>query len=214
MFEAKNNLRIVYLVCTVFLIIGCQGKPNVAVVPTDTLTTVKPTPVKSNSNRAAPNANSKIKFSSVYTKLDSETCQPIRKPENDADEVPDICRGYKDYKIFVEEHGAMPRIYIGREISADMDAWDASVLPSFIANDTGNGRTIEWRLADGEPFACIVRAEYDKQFINPDEKGAANELVIKNLKGFAPINVVIDARKTARANEEAQKRADAGYGKL
>lgn len=67
------------------------------------------------------------------------------------------------------------------------NAWDASDLPSFIANSAGSGQTIEWRLADGEPFACIVRAEYDKSIINPDDKGVANELVIKNLKGFAPI---------------------------
>ena len=212
MFALKNKSRVVCIVCAVFLIIGCHGKTNVAVLPIDDLPSAKPTPVKSAS--IAANTASKIKFSSVFTKLDSETCQPIRRAENDEDAVPDICRGYKDYKVFVEEHGAMPRIYIGREITTDMDAWDASTLPSFTANDTGKGRTIEWRLADGEPFACIVRAEYDKQFINPDEKGMANELVIKNLKGYAPINIVIDARKNARANGEAQKRADAGYGKL
>ena len=210
--KLKNKFCDIYLVCAVFFTFGCHGKSNVAVIPIDNLTVAKPTPVKSAT--IAANTSSKIKFSSVYTKLDSKTCQPVRKAESDEEEVADICRGYKDYKIYVEEHGAMPRIYIGREISPDMDAWEPSTLPFFIANDTGKGRTIEWRLADGEPFACIVRAEYDKQIINPDEKGMINELIIKNLKGFAPIDIVIDARQNVRANEEAKKRADAGYGKL
>jgi len=39
-----------------------------------------------------------------------------------------------------------------------------------------------------------------------------NNLVVRNLKGFAPINFSIDARKNKRANAEA-RRADAGYGK-
>jgi hypothetical protein len=206
----KHKLPILCLIYSVLLIFGCHGKSKLAAVPIDGLSAANTTPTKTVS--AAPKT-AKVKFSSVYTKLDAQTCQPIRQPKNDEDEVADVCRGYKDYKVFVEEHGAMPRIYVGREISPDMTSWEPSALPSFILNDTGKGRTIEWRLADGEPFACIVRAEYDKQLINPDEKGTANELVIKNLKGFAPIDIVIDARQTTRANEEAQKRADAAYGK-
>ena len=211
MFETKKtmaNLFGVSVICAAFLISGCKGRPNAAVIPTNSLATVTATPPVS-----ANTDSKKVKFTSVFTKLDSKTCKPIRKAESDEEEVPDICDGYKDYKIFVSHHGTATRIYIGREITADADAWDASTFPMFIANGAGDGQTIEWRLADGEPFACIVRAEYDKQIINPDEKGAANEFVVKNLKGFAPIDIVIDAKKSSRANDEARGRADAGYGK-
>lgn len=210
MFETKNPLTGLFgvcLICAAFLIFGCKGRPSAAVLPTNDLAAVTATPPAP--AKTAP----KIHFSSVYTKLDSKSCQPVRKPENDEDEVPYICSGYKDYKIYVNTHG-IANFYVGREISAtDREAWINLELPVFHFN-AGFDQTVEWRLADGDPFACIVRAEYDKQIINPDEKGMANELVVKNLRGFAPIDIVIDARKTSRANEEAQSRADAGYKKL
>lgn len=205
------NIRALSVMCAVgFLIVGCHAQSKVKNPPTD-----KPaTKTEIAANQTPASQNSKVKFSSVYTKLDSKTCQPVSKPESESDEVPDICDGYKNYKVFVSHHGTATQIYIGTEITKDADAWDASTLPSFIANSAGSGQTIEWRLADGEPFACIVRAEYDKSIINPDEKGSANELVIKNLKGFAPINTKIDAQKNKRANEEARQRADSAYKKL
>lgn len=159
-------------------------------------------------------AVSKIKFSSVFTKLDFKSCKLMWKRESDTDEIPLICKGYKGYKVYVPEHGVLPPISIGREISTDMDSWDASTLPWFTANQAGNGQVIEWRLADGEPFACIVRAEYDKQIFFPDEKGRENSLVIKNLNGFAPINLSVDALKNKHANREARRLADAAFRKL
>lgn len=213
MFELKQfskmNWRALYVALAIVLLItGCQAQTKVAV------------PTKDNSAVAAPTSlavkpDSKIKFTSVYSKIDSKTCKPIGKPSSEEEEVPYLCKGYKDYKVFVSTHGAATRIYIGREIpiETNTDSWDASSLPSFIANSAPEGQTIEWRLADGEPFACIVRAEYDKSVINPDETGMADELVVQNLKGFAPINVSIDASKNKRANDDARAAADAAYGK-
>ncbi|MEP6850522.1 MAG: hypothetical protein ABI999_16815, partial [Acidobacteriota bacterium] len=77
-----------------------------------------------------------------------------------------------------------------------------------------SGQVIEWRLADGEPFACIVRAEYDLSIVDPEKTGRANELVVRNLKGFAPIEIAVDAIKTADANNAARNRADALFRKL
>lgn len=158
-----------------------------------------------------PKTTSKIKFSSVYTKLNSKTCKPTYKPESDADEPPEICTGYRGYKIYIQMHG-ISRFWVGREISKDLDSWNMSELSSFLFS--GGEPVIEWRLADGEPFACIVRAVYDKQIFDADEKGIANNLIVQNLKGFAPISVSIDATKNKSANEEARRAADAGYEKL
>ncbi|MGI8789013.1 MAG: hypothetical protein ACR2HG_14820 [Pyrinomonadaceae bacterium] len=209
MFELKIfsmiEWRGLYVALAVALLVtGCRAQTKV-VVPTK-INTPTPNAVK---------ADSKIKFTSVYTKLDSKTCKPIGKSSGEEEEVPYLCDGYGGYKVFVSTHGVATRIYIGREIPTDTraDSWDVSTLPSFIANGATAGQTIEWRLADGEPFACIVRAEYDKSIINPDEKGAANELVVQNLKGFAPISVTIDASQNKRANEDARCAADTGYGK-
>lgn len=154
-----------------------------------------------------------IRFSSAYTRLSPDVCRPIAD-RSQTEETPEICQGYKDYSVYVDYHGTATRIYIGREISDDPDSWETADVPSFIANQAGNGQVIEWRLADGVPFACIVRAEMDKSLIEPDQKGRINELVIKNLKGFAPINVTINAVKNRKSNADAQKAADAGFKQL
>lgn len=204
------NLRAFAIFCAIVLLtFGCRAQSKVKNPPTNNQAVKSGT----TTNQTAAPVDSKVEFTSVYTKLDSKTCQPLSVAEND-EEVPDICDGYKDYKILVSHHGTATKIYIGTEISKNTDLWDTAELPMFIANNAGNGQTIEWRLADGEPFACIVRAEYNKSIINPDEKGTANELVVKNLKGFAPINIKIDAQKNKRANEEARQRADSAYQKL
>ena len=200
------NLKAVCLLLAVaFPVATCWAQSKTAVAPTDGQTIINPlpTPIR---------PHSKVKFSSVYTKLDSKNCQPISKAESPEDEIPLICKGYKDYKIFLGEHGANPPMYIGREISANTDSWNSADLPSVYGFEIG--QTIEWRLADGEPFAFIARSRYNRQLLDPDTKGEVNELVVRNLKGFAPISVSVDAKKEKRANESARRAADAGYGKL
>lgn len=161
----------------------------------------------------SPQPTRQIEFSSVYTQLDDTTCSAV-KNVIDKDEAPLICHGYGDYMIFVEEHGVFPRFYIGREISEKLDDWSASDFPSFAQNSTGWNMVIEWRLADGEPFACIVRSKIDRSLINPDEKGLTDKFVVKNLKGFGPIEITIDASDTKNANIAARNAADSGFRKL
>ena len=182
----------------VLLVIGCRAQSKTG----------------TSANNSAPvNTASKIKFSSAYTKLNPKNCQPISKAESETDEIPLVCKGYKGYKIFLAEHGVFPPMYIGREISANLDSWNPSDYPSFIQTGSGD-QVIEWRLANGEPFAVIVRSAYDKQLVDPDEKGTVNNLVVRNLKGFAPVDIVVNAAKNKRANQQARRAADAGYGKL
>jgi len=197
--KSPIKLRSLYVAAAiVLLVISCRAQSKVVVAPTNTPALMK--------------AASKIKFTSVHTKLNEKTCQSFREPKSDEDEVPLTCTGYKDYKIFVSTHN-VASFYVGREISKDVDSWTNVELPSFVLN-AGLNQVIEWRLADGEPFACIVRTEYDERILDPDAKGTINEIVVQNLRGFAPIRFSIDAKKSKCANKEARRRADAGYGKL
>lgn len=210
MILADKNLAVHMLGVCIFLTvplltISCEAQSKGRVMSTKNSSISDATP-----DQAKP--ISKITFSSAYTKLNSKTCEPIGKPENEQDEPSEICTGYKGYNIYVSNHG-IARFYIGREISKDNDSWTELNLPSFLLN-AGSDQIIEWRLANGEPFACIVRAEYDKRLFNPDEGGMANNLIVQNLRGFATISVSIDARKNKRANQEARERADAAYRKL
>lgn len=200
------NLRAAYLLlAAALLIVNCRAQSSAPIAPTNNQAAVEPTP-------APIRPASKVKFSSVYTKLNSKTCQPIAKAESPEDEIPLICEGFQGYKIFLGEHGANPPMYVGREISTNMDSWNPADFP--VINGVGMGQTIEWRLADGEPFAFIVRVEYDKAILDPDAKGKVKELAVRNLKGFAPISAAVDAKKNKRANEAARRAADKGYGKL
>ena len=199
------HFNLTFVLCVVFSLQNCQSR-TVQSSASDN------SPEAIQKSIANSTENEKVKFSSVYTKLDLKKCKPNSKPSNDEDEVSYLCNGYKNYKIYVNTHG-LANFVIGREISANTDSWSSEQMPTFPLN-AGSDQIIEWRLAGGEPFACIVRAVYDRQIYDPDAKGMANELMIKNLKGFAPIDEVVDASKNKDANEEARRRADQNYRPL
>ena len=78
-------------------------------------------------------------------------------------------------------------------------------------------RKVEWRFANGKPFAVIYRIDLTKEdsgaadMWSPENK-TGEALVIKGLKGFEQIDFQIDA-KTPGANIKARQMADAGYKK-
>ena len=52
-------------------------------------------------------------------------------------------------------------------------------------------RKLEWRLANGQPFAVIVRyTDWDTRDVNPKDLG--ERLAVKGLTGFESINAFID----------------------
>lgn len=152
----------------------------------------------------------KASFSSAYTRLNGQnSCQPVNMQKDD---IAYICNGYKEYKIFVTKDLTYVFMYIGKEISPDNDKWK-DALPIFLPNQyEWKGQIIEWRLANGKPFACIVRTIINKEML--EQNGGTDTLVVKNLKGFAPINIYIDISKNKNANALARQKADQGYKKL
>ena len=93
-------------------------------------------------------------------------------------------------------------------------------IPSIGAGQfTRNFGKVEWRLANGKPFAVITRFT----IFTPDEMEAGKDLtndyskfpqilVVKGLTGFEQIDFEIDA-KTNDANKKARDLADANYRK-
>ena len=72
---------------------------------------------------------------------------------------------------------------------------------------------VEWRMADGKPFAVIMRipkygeTDEDNPYIG---KKIGEQLIIKGLKGFEKIDFTVDA-KTPKANQKARDLADQGF---
>ena len=85
----------------------------------------------------------------------------------------------------------------------------------------GEGRSagaLEWRLADGKPFAVIFRTQAWRE--NPkwtsDGKApqyivSAEKIVVRGLSGFTALNLEIPANDT-QANIKARAAADAAFG--
>lgn len=72
---------------------------------------------------------------------------------------------------------------------------------------------VEWRTANGKPFAVILRvSKYgDTDDENPYiGKKIGEELIVMGLKGFENIDFKVDS-KTPNANVKAREMADSNY---
>ena len=124
----------------------------------------------------------KLKLTSVFTPLPpSKACTAAEDGQN--------CPGRDDYKVLVGKApaGVYLRVHKG-ELAVD--------LP----DGTKLGPQLEWRLADGVPFAVIARVE----------DGDGKRYVVRGLDGYLAIGGQVDA-KDKRAGKKAQELADAGY---
>jgi hypothetical protein len=76
-------------------------------------------------------------------------------------------------------------------------------------------KTVEWRLANGKPFAVIMRVyEYmgDEQCATGG-KIIGESLIVKGLKGYEHIDEEFKVKGTLNPNAKARQIADKGYAK-
>jgi hypothetical protein len=149
------------------------------------------------------------KFSSSYTPLTKCGSGMTKKEEREAEErgsdIPSVCKGPDGYNVDISYSACASSFSItkGEErISLGMQSVD------------WKQKTAEWRLANGKPFAAIIRM-YD--YAGNDACSTAgritNEfLVVKGLKGFEHIDETVKA-STPNANLKAREIADKGYMK-
>ncbi len=162
---------------------------------------------------AVASANAQVaKMSSVYTNLQTD-CKAESKVE--ADEVPFICKAVGGYRVRIIPAGAWA------ETIEVVDAKGETVIS--LGNvgygySTTNNRKLEWRLANGKPFAVIFRVNtYDEAKANNDGDSpflakykTGEKLLIKGLSGFSQIDFEVDG-KTNNANAQAQLKADENF---
>lgn len=157
-------------------------------------------------------------FTSDYTDLNKD-CQAAFKEEElgEGQDMPLKCKGYGGYHI------AIGYSAWGSSLTAQMESDEnvsiALAMQSLTYNDEP-GRKVEWRMADGKPFAVILRvSHYDEKKAettgdNPyqDKYKTGESLVVKGLKGYERIDSKVDA-KDPKANEKAREMADSNYAK-
>ena len=142
-------------------------------------------------------------FSSVYTDFHKD-CRAAFDAHDSADDAPRSCKGFDGYGVSVNYSACAAQVSISKG-SFDL------VFPSQSGDvDT---RKLEWRLADGKPFAVILRVEeYDSgQDICERGKKAGEVLMIMGLQGFTRINHKLRVGKTTNINVEARQLADQAF---
>lgn len=135
--------------------------------------------------------NSAPKFSSVYTDLNKQ-CKAAFKKVGEGQDMPLTCKGYGGYKIGIGYSAMYAHI-----AAETLDGKNVIQLATAQINyDQEKGRKIEWRLANGKPFAVILRVE--------------DKLLVKGLRGHEKIDYDLDAKMTD-ANQQARDMADKAY---
>jgi hypothetical protein len=147
-------------------------------------------------------------FSSRYTTLTNCGSGMTKKEEREAEkngtDIPSKCHGLGGYDVYISYSACASSFSLTRgeeNISLGMQPvnWKQ--------------KQVEWRLADGKPFAVIIRMyDYGDDLCNGDNKLRGESLTVHGLKGFEQIEESVNAR-TANANVKARELADKGYAK-
>lgn len=146
------------------------------------------------------------KFTSVYTNL-TKDCKVLKGGDGQDDAA--LCRGAGKYQVRLYYSAA------SSHINAELKGTDDYVNLAMLSIDFDERKTVlEWRLANGKPFAVILRVPVyadpvgDEQYFG---KVTGQKLTVNGLVGFGDtITGEIDA-KTPNANVKARELADKAY---
>jgi hypothetical protein len=153
------------------------------------------------------------KFSSLYTDLKTEckAAVKLKKGENpEGQDMPLKCKGYGRYEVRIDYSATSSSL----RVQPLGDKSEQSISLGMQPLDYDQKRKIEWRLANGKPFAVIYRIVKSKSDQPEETWSPANMggefLVIKGLKGHERIDLELDAT-TPNANIKAREMADSAY---
>lgn len=151
--------------------------------------------ISGNASTGLPLENNTIaaNFSSAYTDT-TKDCK--------GQEPTFTCKGYGNYRVVIGVGG----VFSGARVESTKSDYSLSIAEH---QSVGWNPKIEWRMADGKPFAVILRVDINDE--NADiPKKTGESIIIKGLQGYETIDQSIDA-KTPRANEKAREIADSGF---
>ena len=157
-------------------------------------------------------ANAQVaKMTSVYTNTQTD-CKAEEKSEGD--EVPFICKEVGGFRLRIIPAGAQAETL---EI-VDKQGETVASLGNVGYGYTSSKRMLEWRMANGKPFAVIFRVfTYDEQKAtdagdNPylPKYKTGEKLFVRGLTGYSQIDFEVDG-KDKTANAKAQGLADSNF---
>jgi hypothetical protein len=136
-------------------------------------------------------------ISSAYTKLKGESCRDATPLDAGGYGSVFTCKGYDGIDVRVAEGDL--RMFVSYGPGAAKQTAATETLPQF--NTIGD--TLEWRLANGKPFATILRFRWDS------DNGQGSTLVVTKLGKTDACHVAyVTATGNPNANDLARKVAD------
>jgi hypothetical protein len=146
------------------------------------------------------------KFTSVYTNLLTRNCKVFRGKGGTDDAA--LCKGAGGYMVRQYYSAASMHLH------AELKGHDGITLATTSVGYDDKKLVLEWRMADGKPFAVILRLPKYGDPTDQDPyfgKVIGEELVVVGLEGYEDtVKGEIDA-KTPGANVKARKLADRAY---
>jgi hypothetical protein len=136
--------------------------------------------------------NAAPKFTSAYTDLNTQ-CRDAVKEVGEGQDTPLRCKGYGGYSIYIYYSAA------NSWLAAETRDRQTSIplTGAHLNFDREKGRKVEWRMANGKPFAVILRVE--------------GKLQIRGLKGYEQLIEEVDPKTNPNANERAREIVDKAY---
>ena len=195
----KIPVMLTILMLIVFSFLGCNKGRTAS-----SETIVAPTPV------AIPGvtAQDTTKFSSEYTSLTKCGSGMTKKEEQEAEkngsDIPTRCKGPGGYDIY---------IYYSACASHFTAVKGEESISLAMQTVNWKQKTVEWRMANGKPFAVIMRVfEYGgTDLCTTDGKVIGESLLVMGLKGYEHIDEKVDVKATPNPNVKAREIADKGY---
>ena len=153
---------------------------------------------------AIVSAQKPVKFTSVYTTLSGKDCKVLRGGPGTDDATE--CKGVGGYNVEVYYSAATMQIGAIRRR-------DEQIVPIATLNLDFNysQSRLEWRLANGKPFAVLMRVPRYGQPKEGEYFGdvLGQQIIVAGLVGY-DINEKIDAKQIA-ANAKAREAADKAF---
>jgi hypothetical protein len=156
--------------------------------------------------------NKKIIFSSQYTNLqkcESGMTEAEKSAMNTGEDQPLICLGYDNYEIFLASHGCGMQFQV--RVRTKEKIKDVAIMEVLDHQDQIYQRNIEWRMANGKPFAVIFTRQTFSGKGDPCLKRKTGEALRVIGLSDRKIDFTINPRTTGNANTKARQLADRSF---
>jgi hypothetical protein len=147
-------------------------------------------------------------FSSSYTSTAPKDCRIIGKPSELDGSTTQVCPGKAGLVVLIAEGDLRETVSVGRNHAA---AAKEPAAQAWFGPFSSTTNTVEWRAADGKPFAIIQRWHIADNS-DPDKEGRPTAKPMLTVTRLPPGEVChvayVDAQANPNPNELARKAAD------